>query len=408
VRLAITSNGPGEFSGWVRPLLHALYAREPGADVTLFFVPDDYATGREPEVARSMFPQARVVTPRDYVRFALGRRGPSTPDGADIVLYLGGDLMHAARVQRRLGGRARAYKFSRARYRALFERIYAVDAANERQLEGWGIPRERIETVGNLAVDGALEEAAGTYSRGQAETSPVEGGVLIMPGARRREIANLVPFFLQAALWLRRFAPGVPVAFGVSPFTTDAELADALARGGDPRFWGARGRVVDGAIVGGADERFPIVRDAMRHAARARAALAIPGTKCIELAALGVPSIVCSPLNAPELIVLNGPLTYLDRVPLAGAPLKRALVERISRRFPMLAQPNIDAGEALMPELRGALMPGRVARVAAEYLGDDAALARASQRLRALYAAHAGAAGRMARSLLAGVPGQAS
>ncbi len=61
MRLAITSNGPGEFAGWVRPLLRALYARDPGLEATLFFVPDDYATGREADVARALFPQAHVL-----------------------------------------------------------------------------------------------------------------------------------------------------------------------------------------------------------------------------------------------------------------------------------------------------------------------------------------------------------
>jgi lipid A disaccharide synthetase len=229
-----------------------------------------------------------------------------------------------------------------------------------------------------------------------------DGGVLIMPGARRREVQNLVPFFLQTAVWLRRFAPGLPISFGVSPFTTDAELSAALAGGGDPRFWGTAGRVDDGALVAdGSQARFPIVRESLRYAQRAGMALTIPGTKCIELAALGVPSIVCVPVNAPELIVVNGPLTYLDRIPLAGAPLKRVVIGRLGKRFPMLAQPNIDAGEQLMPELRSALMPGRVARIVADYIADEAARRSAAERLGALYAAHRGASARMADSLLA-------
>ena len=127
----------------------------------------------------------------------------------------------------------------------------------------------------------------------------------------------------------------------------------------------------------------------------------IPGTKCIELAALGVPAIVCVPLNAPEVVVINGPLQYLDRLPLFGIPLKRAAVVAVDARFALTAQPNIDAGEALMPELRGALTPGYVARRVAAYAADDAARASDAQRLRELYAAHAGASERMARSLLA-------
>jgi hypothetical protein len=68
----------------------------------------------------------------------------------------------------------------------------------------------------------------------------------------------------------------------------------------------------------------------------------------------------------------------------------------------LTAQPNIDTGEQLMPELRGTLMPAEVARRIAAYADDDAARATASLRLRALYADHAGAAERMARSLLDG------
>jgi lipid A disaccharide synthetase len=211
-----------------------------------------------------------------------------------------------------------------------------------------------------------------------------------------------VPFFLQAALWLRRFAPDLPVAFGVSPFTTDDELTAALRTGGDRRFWGTRGRVEDGALIAeGSDVRFPLVRESLRYARRARVALTIPGTKCIELAALGVPTIVCVPVNAPELIVVNGPLTYLDRIPLAGVPLKRLVISQLGHRYPMLAQPNMDAGVQLMPELRSALMPGHVARVVVDYAADDEARRSAAERLGALYAADRGASQRMAASLLA-------
>jgi lipid-A-disaccharide synthase len=399
LRLAITSNGPGEFAGWVRPLLRELYARDPGLEATLLFVPDDYATGREADVARALFPQAHVLGPREYVRFALGANVAGAPQSADLVLYLGGDLMHAARAHKRLGGKAAAYKFSRKRYRALFDKVYAVDAGNVRQLATWGVPPERIAVVGNLAIDGAFDEAQGAFSSSPPDETAVDGGVLIMPGTRRREVENLVPFYLQVAVWLRRLWPSLPVAFGISPFTTDAELTAVLARGGDPRFWGTRGTLENGALVAeGSRERFPVVREAMRYAPRARAVLTIPGTKCIELAALGVATIVCTPLNAPEMIVVNGPLTYLDRIPLAGVPLKRVVVATLGSRFPMLAQPNIDAGEMLMPELRGALMPARVARVTAEYVAGDHSADAA--RLARLYAGHRGAAERMARSLL--------
>lgn len=397
--LALTANGPGEFSGWVRPLLHALYARDPALDVRLFFVPDDYATGHEVDVARELFPQAHVYAPRDYVRFALGGTLDALPARADRVQYLGGDLLHAARVHARLGGIATAYKFSRKSYEKLFAHVFAVDAANRAQLEGWGTPADRISIVGNLAIDGAIGEASGAY--GDPPSEAAADGIVILPGSRKNEVASLYSFFVAVALQLRLRLPDVRIAFGRSPFTTDAELGAALANGGDPRAYGTRATLsATGDAIEVEGTRFPLVRATMRTAAAARLAIAIPGTKVIELAAIGKATVVCLPFNAPEKAVINGPLQYLGRLPGIGAPLKRTVALAVARRFRFFAQPNIDAGEALIPELTGTLFPARVAAVAAERYADAAWCAATGAELQARYAVHAGAAQRMTAALL--------
>ena len=405
LHVAITSNGPGEFAGWVRPLVRALLARAPQTDVTLFFVPDDYATGREPDVARRLFPRARVVDAKTYLRFALGRTIAAAPPRADVVQYLGGDLLHAARVRARLGGRARSYKFASKRSARDLDLAYAVDAKNAGDFARAGVASDRVAIVGNLAIDGALAEAAGAFPSDRADADLAPGSILVMPGTRRHEIANALPLFLQAAIRLRAMRPDLHVGFALSPFTTDDEIARALAAGGHRNVWGARGVVVpcNGGIgirpLEGGDA-FPIVREAMRHAPHARFVVTLPGTKCIELAALGVPALVCVPLNSPEVVVVNGPLQYVDRIPVVGTLLKRAVVIAVDLRFKITAQPNMDAGEMLMPELRGTLMPAELARRMAAYADDESGRAAASERLRALYAHHVGAADRMAASLL--------
>ncbi len=402
----MTSNGPGEFSGWVRPLVAALMRLAPETEVTLFFVPDDYATGQEPDVAARLFPAACVVPPKIYLRFALGASVPGVAARADVVQYLGGDLLHAQRVRARLGARGRSYKFGSKRIARTFDGAYAVDAKNASDLRRAGFAPERIDLVGNLAVDGALAEAAGIFAS-QSDDEPIEpGGILIMPGSRKHEIANVVPMFLQTAVRLRALRPDLPVAFAISPFTAQDELARALAAGGETRtIWGSRGRIVPrGRGIALEPESggpaFPVVRDAMRHAPHAKLVLTLPGTKCIELGALGVPTIVCVPLNAPEVVVVNGPLQYIDRLPVAGRLLKRAVVVAVDARFPLAAPPNIDTGDLLMPEMRGTLMPGEIAQRVAAYADDADGRARDGARLRELYAWHAGAAERMARSLL--------
>ncbi|HTJ28696.1 MAG TPA: hypothetical protein VMA36_21255 [Candidatus Limnocylindria bacterium] len=398
MRIAITANGPGEFAGWVRPLVHALRARDPATEIHVLGVPDDFATGREAAYVEALFPGVRAYPPSAYVRLALGRHVEGLPSRVDRVQYLGGDLAHAVRVHARLGGVASAYKFSRKNYASTFARVFAVDEANRKQLLGWATPPERIRVIGNLAIDGALGEAAGLY--GDPPSDAAREGIVLFPGSRKQEVLNILPLFVRVALNLRRMLPDVPLAFAGSPFVPDDVLRDALARGGDhPLSYGAPADLEDGAIVA-QGERFPLVRAAMRAASVARLAVTIPGTKVIELAALGIPAVVCTPFNAPELAVIGGPLQYVGKLPWVGTSIKRAAVLAVAKRFTHFAQPNIDAGKELDLEIQGTLLPSQVAHAAAERWHDAAWCASTGAELRALYAHHAGAAERMAAFLL--------
>lgn len=401
MRLAITCNGPGETAGWLRPFLNELYRRAPQTDVHVFYVPDDYATGREAEVVRELFPAAHAYDPKTYLKVALGANIDGLPNAADVVLYLGGDLMHAARLHKRFGGALATYKFSRERYANSTALAFAVDDNNVDQLANWGVPRERIARTGNLAIDGALIE-----SQAPLEGGAPAGGVLFMPGSRRFEVEQMIPFYFTSALRLRREDPSLPIAFGISPFTPLTAVKDSAEAAGDPMVFAQRGTVIEdasGAYLSTPDGsvRFPILRRALAAARVAKLVVTIPGTKAIELAALGKPVISCSPANKPEGVTINGPLTYLDRIPLVGVPAKRALVMAVSRRFKYHTQPNMDAQAMIIHELHGTLTPGRVARVTLDRLHDSAWLQQSAQALAALYREHVGAAARMSEHLLA-------
>ncbi len=400
MKIAITCNGPGETAGWLRPLLRELYALEPAGEVHVCYVPDDFATGAEPEFVRALFPQAHVYDAKTYLKTILGRPIAGLPERVDVTLYLGGDLMHAARLHRKAGGKFATYRFTRRKYARFTERAFAVDAKNAAVLIADGLDPKRITVSGNLAIDGALAEASA-----EAEPGAPADGILFMPGSRRYEVEQLIPFFFTAALAIRREDPAIPIAFGISPFTTNAAVRSAVEAGGDARMYSQRGRMIespDGPALASLDgtQTFPILRNALAAAARVRLTVTIPGTKVIELAAIGAPVLSCTPINMAEIVAINGPLTYLDRIPFAGRRLKQIVVTAVARRFRFHTQPNIDANREIVRELHGTLTPGRVAREALELWGDKPRLSGSSDALRELYADHAGAARRMARSLL--------
>lgn len=396
MRLAITCNGPGETAGWLTPLLRALYEQAPGTQAFVFYVPDDYASGFEPDYVREQFPNAHVFDPKTYVRVALGASVAHVPQHVDAVAYLGGDLMHAGRLHKRFGGALATYKFTNRKLAKRTARAFAVDTPNAADFVRHGVPADRITVCGNLAIDGALRQAS-------LNADDADFDVLFMPGSRGYEVEHLVPFFFTAALRMLAERPHLRIAFGISPFTSIDAVRQAIERGGDPRVFAQRGELVreNGTLaLTNASIRIPLVHEAIAAASRARLAVTIPGTKVIELAAIGTPVISCTAMNAPELVTINGPLTYLNRIPLAGVPLKRTIVQQYARRFRFHTQPNIDAQQDLVLELHGTLTPGRVARVALERLDDTAWRERTSQALRNLYREHVGASARMAAGLL--------
>lgn len=397
-RIVVTTNGPGELSGWARPFVRAVYRQAPDADVTIVFVPCPYATGREAAVAQSMFPDARVVDPRAYGRFLVNRAVPGMERGAGALQYLGGDLFHATTVARRLGLAPMTYKFTRRSYSQSFVRFYAIDAGNAAQLRRDKAPPERVRVVGNLVADAVLGSLT------QAPQPPGVGrGVAILPGSRPNEIRYALPFFLAIARNLRRLRPSEDIGFVMSALGGIEMMRAALAAAPDPRMLGVGGALSDdGRSIAIDGERFPVdVGSDYARVARSQLVITIPGTKCIEAAVLGRPMLVVVPLNIPEKIAVNGLAAYLDLVPLVGKPLKSMIVRSLERRFRFVTQPNIDADRMVVPEMRGVLDPADVASEAGRMLDDPESLRRMGETLASLYRHDVGAADRMAAEAVA-------
>jgi hypothetical protein len=395
-RLVVTVNGPGELMGWSRPFVRAVYRLEPSTRVTIVFVPCPYASGREADAAQRLFPNATVVPPKRYARFLMGRATEGMERGAGALQYLGGDLYHANTIAKRLGLVPMTYKFSKRNFAHSFARFFAIDELNAAQLRATGAPSDRVRVVGSLVADAVLE------SLRTPPPPPGHGDSLcIFPGSRPPELKALLPFLLDAASRVLRTHPELSGSVVISPFSTDEEIRASLLAP-DPAFGGVSGELVDdGRTIAVEGARFHVDRSGSYEAlAKAALVIATPGTKCIEAAVLGRPLLVIVPLNSLDEIVLPGMAGYLHRVPLVGRPLKRWIARKVERRFKYMAQPNIDAGKALVPELRGVLRPEDIAAHAQAMLDNPQTLNAQGVELATLYARDAGASTRMAREAL--------
>ncbi|MFM7550111.1 MAG: glycosyl transferase [Cyanobacteriota bacterium] len=388
------SNGPGELSTWVRPLVRRLHADlplrplAPAAAVTLrlVLVPCPNATGSEHRVAEGWGLFERITRASQFWGLLLrpGRHARWPRQG--VVVFLGGDQFWSVLLSARLGYRHLTYAEWVARWPRWNDRIAAMGpAAAERLPRRW---RQRCTVVGDLMAD---------LSADARSSAPLPSGewVALLPGSKRAKLQVGVPFLLEAADRLAALRPGCRFLLPVAPTTSPAELlgfagaTNPLARlyaAGSPD-------PVPGDLPGGQALRTPagttieLVVEQPAHGPLSQCALALTtvGANTAELGALGVPMIVLVP--TPHLQVMqawDGWLGLLARLPLLRRLLGVALTAWRMRHRGFLAWPNIAAGRMVVPERVGEVTPTAIAEEAAAWLASPQRLASLRDDLRSL------------------------
>lgn len=383
--LLFTANSPGEIAGWLRPLVVQARQRWPETRIVVVLLPCTFASGSEGRVAVDLVGVDEVIPASRFTRLLLsdGRRfGPS------VLFHLGGDLMYAAALVWRWRYTAWAYLWGRWWWDRLFQGYFVKDERGIAWLLKRRIARAKAHVVGDLVADAVDAALAGQPRR--------EGRwVSFLPGSRDHEVAALAPFFLEIAERLSAGRPDLRFQILVSPFLEPERVAAALQAVPEPRVGGVRGRLVDGALVGPGGVPVEVVREGNLAAlAGSELALTIPGTKTAEAGCLGVPLLVFLPLNVPEKLPFVGLLGLLDWVP-GGDRLKGRLLLRMKESVGLLAQPNLLAGEAVVPEVVDVVTTEDLAARAARMLDDPDGLRRTSARLQDLYRPSHGAARRI-------------
>lgn len=383
--LLFTANSPGEIAGWLRPLVVQARKRWPSTRIVVVLLPCTFASGGESRVAVDLVGVDEVIPASQFTRLLLtdGARF-----GRSVLFHLGGDLMYAAALVWRWGFTAWAYLWGRWWWDRFFRGYFVKDERGIAWLRKRKVPLSKVHVVGDLVAD-AVDAALEGHPRREGRWFS------FLPGSRDHEVAGLTPLFLEIAELLSRGRPDLRFQILVSPFLEPARAEEALQSAPLPRVGGVQGRLVDGALVTPGGVRVEVVRQGNLAAlAGSQMALTIPGTKTAEAGVLGVPHLMFLPLNMPEKLPFIGLLGLLDWVP-GGARLKGRLLLRMKETIGLLAQPNLLAGEAVVPEVVDVVTARDLAARAGRLLDDPQGLLRTSARLEELYRSSRGAAGRI-------------
>ena len=389
--IVLVSNGPGELSTWVRPLVERLHQqiplrpRTPGAawSMQLVLVPCPNATGVEHQVASEWQAFDRIVPARRFWSLLLRPRryGPWPQQG--LVVFLGGDQFWTVLLSARLGYRHLTYAEWVARWPQWNDRIAAMGSAAATRLP----PRlqQRCTVVGDLMAD---------LSDNARSSTPLPAGewVALLPGSKRAKLQVGVPFLLETADRLASLRPGCRFLLPVAPTTSAAEL---LAYGsavnplqhhygsGEPRLE----REPQPRLVTPAGTVIELLSEHPAHGPLSQCQLALTtvGANTAELGALGVPMIVLVPTQHLQVMqAWDGALGLVARLPLLRWLLGLALTAWRMRHRGFLAWPNIAAGRAVVPERVGMITPAQIADEAADWLAQPARLAGMRDDLRSL------------------------
>ncbi len=370
--ILLLTNGPGELSTWVPPVLSRLRQKVPQARIELFLIRDQFAAGTEWAKAGELKLDA-LSGRTELVRRLLGRKS----GGRGVVLMLGGAPRDAVLLGRATGYPAFSYTFdAKAHHPGL--RAVLVDATRTMlAMRAKGVDPARVVVVGNLVVD-ALNEASNQPAQ--------KADVLLFAGSRPFAARYLLGFLLAVAEQMAAMRPDLRFAWVKSRLLPEDVVEEAMRAllvrdmGGVSAVWAGEGlRTQHGLEVFVLDEP-------QRYAAMHQASLAmtIPGTNTLELALAGLPSLVILPLHKPEMLPLEGLWHWLLSLP-GARPFKQSFVRGLVSRIPHLALPNQWLGERVFPELRGVFSPADVARAGLELLAPERA-ARVRARLKHLEA----------------------
>ncbi len=167
--ILILSNGPGELTTWVRPVVLELRQRIPQARLSLMLSPCPHSSGQEHRIIETYLDVDRVQDVDYFWAFLLTGQTEEAWDWAPrgVVIFLGGDQFYALIAGQRLGYRVVVYAEHQPRWRiwidAFAVRTEAIKKQYGRHLLFGHRWQRKMVVVGDLMVDGV---ASATYLPG--------------------------------------------------------------------------------------------------------------------------------------------------------------------------------------------------------------------------------------------------
>ncbi|MEH2272431.1 MAG: lipid-A-disaccharide synthase [Nostoc sp.] len=404
VDILILSNGPGEVTTWVRPVVKALRQKF-GDDrnqlrISVVLSPCSNASGKEVAIALSYPEVDRVQSAEHFWQFLLWGKTFDNWDwrSRGVVVFLGGDQIFPVVIGKKLGYRTVVYAEWEARWHNWIDR-FGVMKPQVAAL----VPQKyahKFTVVGDLMVEAAGETGESLDSNSPLSITPSLKTELIgmLPGSKAAKLAQGVPLTLGIAEYVYAKRPQTRFVIPVAPtldLQTLASFAD-LEKNSIAKIFGfggaslivpedAKSKALLKTATGLTVELWQ-ENPAYHLLSQCCICLTTVGANTAELGALGVPMIVLLPTQQLDAMRswdgLPGLLVNLPGLGTLCAKVINWSFLRFVRHKGLLAWPNIWAQEEIVPELMGKIQPQDIGEMVLDFLAHPEKLDDMRARLR--------------------------
>jgi len=376
--IVIITNGPGELSAWVKPIVEQLNKVLPNFRIIIALVPCPYASGHEYEIASKLEGVSKVLNPQETIAYLFSKKLAMTNfkfNDKGIVIHLGGDQFFTVLMGLRTKFQTAVYTEKQILWSNIIDKYFLVDQNIYANARLRGIQADKLSIVGNLMVDSVKPKMSPTETRERIGISNTNLVVSFLPGSKPFKVNYATPFMLKVADYLASKNPNIQFIISQSPYTPLYQIVGSVT---DKKYVSAFGGVSakfgktknGNVLVTEKGTIVTIVPPEFQYEAYQISDLCItlPGTNTAELAILGIPMLVIAPLNASQFIPFDGFLGRIADIPLIKKFLKKIIAKVILKKIKYLALPNQKKGKFIVPEIIENCVPLEVSLYAYELL----------------------------------------
>ncbi len=394
IDILILSNGPGEVTTWVRPVVKAL-RQKLGDDrdkvrISVVLSPCPNASGKEVDIAISYPEVDRVQGAEHFLSFLVFGKTNENWDWRNqgVIVFLGGDQFFPVVIGKRLGYRTVVYAEWEARWHGLVDCFAIMKkevAAKVNQKYS-----HKFTVVGDLMVE------ASNFSNGlktdvtEKKQTEIIG---ILPGSKAAKLAQGAPLTLAIAEYVYLKRPETKFVLPLAPTLDSETLASFADPGKNPiaKYFGdISAKLVESEpnlleTAKGMRVELYTKYPAYEVLLQCSICLTTVGANTAELGSLGVPMIVLLPTQQLDAMrAWDGLPGLLANLPGVGSNFAKLITWFFLKRKGLLAWPNIWAQEEIVPELVGKLDPKDVGEMVLDYLENPEKLQKVREKLQSV------------------------